>query len=89
MYPDFSNRLYHNNHWHLYRRKLIVRALKVMATVWASPWLTLITTGFPDIYVTGVNRNTLYHNNGDGTFTDVTEHAECPASAPMQQNFGL
>src|SRR2546429_3138163 len=25
--------------------------------------------------VTGVNRNILYHNNGDGTFTDVTERA--------------
>src|SRR5208337_2402158 len=24
---------------------------------------------------TGVNRNILYHNNGDGTFTDVTEKA--------------
>jgi len=25
--------------------------------------------------VAGVHRNTLYHNNGDGTFTDVTERA--------------
>ncbi len=28
--------------------------------------------GYPDLYVTGVGRNTLYHNNGDGTFSDVT-----------------
>src|SRR6267143_1654894 len=28
--------------------------------------------GFLDIYVTGYGRNTLYHNNGNGTFTDVT-----------------
>jgi len=41
--------------------------------------------GFPDIYVTGVNRNTLYHNNGDGTFTDVTEHAGVAASAQWQK----
>jgi len=29
--------------------------------------------GYPDIFVTGVNRNILYHNRGDGTFEDVTE----------------
>jgi hypothetical protein len=31
--------------------------------------------GFPDLYVTGYGRAILYHNNGDGTFTDVTATA--------------
>ena len=31
--------------------------------------------GFEDIYVTGYGGNTLYHNNGNGTFTDVTKTA--------------
>ena len=31
--------------------------------------------GFPDIYVTGYPSSALYHNNGDGTFTNVTEKA--------------
>ena len=31
--------------------------------------------GFPDIYVTQYGKSILYHNNGDGTFTDVTEKA--------------
>ena len=31
--------------------------------------------GYPDIYVTGVNRNILYHNRRDGTFEDVTDKA--------------
>jgi len=31
--------------------------------------------GYPDIYVTNYGKNILYHNNRNGTFTDVTEKA--------------
>jgi hypothetical protein len=31
--------------------------------------------GFPDIYMTGYRHSVLVHNNGDGTFTDVTAKA--------------
>jgi enediyne biosynthesis protein E4 len=31
--------------------------------------------GYPDIYVTNFGKNLLFHNNGNGTFTDVTAKA--------------
>jgi hypothetical protein len=31
--------------------------------------------GYPDLFVTAYGRSILYHNNGNGTFTDVTEKA--------------
>jgi hypothetical protein len=36
--------------------------------------------GYPDLYITSFGPNTFYHNNGNGTFTDVTSEAgvECP-----------
>ncbi|PYU42855.1 MAG: CRTAC1 family protein [Acidobacteria bacterium] len=32
--------------------------------------------GFPDLYVTGFPVSALFHNNGDGTFTDITDRAQ-------------
>jgi hypothetical protein len=32
--------------------------------------------GFEDLYITGYPSGALFHNNGDGTFTNVTERAE-------------
>ncbi len=47
---------------------------------WGSLFADYNNDGYPDLYITrggwsGAADNTLYHNNGDGTFTDVTRRA--------------
>ena len=36
--------------------------------------------GYPDIFISGMGRCVLYHNNGNGTFTDATETSGIQAS---------
>ncbi len=38
--------------------------------------------GYEDLFVCSVGRNALYHNNGDGTFTDVTEQSGIGGKPP-------
>ena len=38
-------------------------------------WEIIDNDGWPDIYVANYGKNRLYHNNHDGTFTDVAEKA--------------
>ncbi len=36
--------------------------------------------GYPDIFISGMAKCVLYHNNDNGTFTDVTESSGIAAS---------
>ena len=38
--------------------------------------------GWDDLFIAGVNRNILYRNNGDGTFSDVTRKAGLEEAGP-------
>ena len=40
-----------------------------------SVWGDYDNDGFPDLFMTQYGRNVLYHNNGNATFTDVTDKA--------------
>jgi hypothetical protein len=44
--------------------------------------------GYPDLYVTGYGRAILYHNNGNGTFTDVTAKAGVADDAQWSTSAG-
>jgi len=44
--------------------------------------------GHEDIFICGAGRNTLYHNNGDGTFTDVTEQSGIGGKPPGTLSVG-
>lgn len=35
--------------------------------------------GFDDLYITGLGKNALWRNNGDGTFTDLTQESQTEA----------
>jgi enediyne biosynthesis protein E4 len=44
--------------------------------------------GFPDLYVTGFPESALFHNNGNGTFANVTEKAEVKNSGRWAASAG-
>ena len=39
--------------------------------------------GYEDLFIAGAGRNALYHNNGNGTFTDVTAESGIGVKPPM------
>ena len=74
----FSNRLYHQNADGTFTDVTERAGLSGMPQGYYSMGVAVgdyDNDGFEDIYVTGFGGNILYHNNGDGTFTDVTSKA--------------
>ena len=44
--------------------------------------------GYPDLFICNAGRNTLYHNNRDGTFTDVTQSSGIGGKPPNTLSMG-
>lgn len=76
--PRFWNRLYHQNEDGTFRDVTERAGLTGMPQNRYGMGAAVgdyDNDGFPDLYVTNYGGNTLYRNNGDGTFRDVTARA--------------
>jgi hypothetical protein len=76
--PKFWNRLYHQNADGTFTDVTERAGLTGMPQNYYGMGIAVgdyDNDGYEDIYVTGFGGNTLYRNNGNGTFTDVTKKA--------------
>jgi hypothetical protein len=76
--PKFWNRLYHQNPDGTFTDVTEKAGLTGMTQSHYDMGVAVgdyDNDGYEDIYVTSFGDNTLYHNNGNGTFTDVTKTA--------------
>ena len=70
------NRLFHNNGDGTFTEVTDQAGLKTIWPTIAGSWGDYDNDGRPDLFLSnGLGRSQLYHNNGDGTFTDVSEAA--------------
>jgi ASPIC and UnbV/FG-GAP-like repeat len=71
-----KNQLYHNNHDGTFTNVTEKAGVGEVGLCLGTVWGDYNDDGFPDLYVVNdFGRKTLYRNNGDGTFTDVTVKA--------------
>jgi len=70
------NRLFHNNGNGTFTEVTEQSGLKTIWPTTGAAWIDYDNDGRPDVFLSnGVGRSQLFHNNGDGTFTDVSEAA--------------
>ncbi len=71
-----QNRLFHNNGDGTFTDVTAQSGLHSKFTTIGACWGDYDNDGFPDLFLSSfMGRPTLFHNNGDGTFTDVSEQA--------------
>ena len=83
------NQLYHNNGDGTFTNVTEKAGVGEVGLCLGTVWGDYDDDGYPDLYVVNdFGRNTLYHNNGNGTFTDVTKKTRTLAyGAGMSASF--
>ena len=56
-------------------------------STFAGCWADYDNDGFPDVFLANVAKNFLYHNNGDGTFTNIADSAVVQDTIPVEAIF--
>ena len=64
-------------------------AFSYMGHKMGASWGDYDNDGYPDLYLTNVGPNQLYHNNGNGTFADVTAQAGVARSGAQLSSSAL
>jgi len=71
-----QNRLFHNNGDGTFSDVTQQAGIYTSFTTIGSAWGDYDNDGYPDLFLSsGIGRPLLFHNNGDGTFTDVSHQA--------------
>jgi hypothetical protein len=85
-----ANQLYHNNGDGTFTNVTVKAGVGEPGLCLGAAWGDYDDDGWPDLYVANdFGRKTLYHNNRDGTFADVTVKAGALAyGAGMSSSFG-
>ncbi|HWP86006.1 MAG TPA: FG-GAP-like repeat-containing protein [Terriglobia bacterium] len=74
--PGVPNRLFHNNGDGTFTDVTNEAGLSSVSPTIGCAWGDYDNDGYPDLFLSsGLGRAQLYHNNGDGTFTDVSRQA--------------
>jgi enediyne biosynthesis protein E4 len=84
--PEFHNRLYRNNCDATFTDVTVEAGCAGEGYSMAVATADFDNDGFADIFVAGVNKNSLFRNRGDGRFEDVTERARLSGSIRRPAN---
>jgi hypothetical protein len=86
--PKFTNLLYRNDGNGLFKKTTHTGLSRVIERTFGSCWADYDNDGLPDLFLANKRRNSLYHNDGDGTFTWIRSSVVRKERIPISAVFG-